>query len=108
MLSLYQLCCHSGVKTDQQHRKLLKGLLNTIRAAVHWPSQLGPFRLFGVAVTCPSFTFCSFFCCSKENGLASIISTSLRFFDVSHLFYERKENCLFTLVLCVQLAVVVL
>ena len=27
---------------------------NTIRAAVRWPSQLRPFRIVGVAVTCPS------------------------------------------------------
>ena len=27
---------------------------NTIRAAVRWPSQFRPFRIVGVAVTCPS------------------------------------------------------
>ena len=77
----------------------MKGLRNTIRAAVRWPGQFGPFRLVGVAVTCPSFTFCSGFCCSKESGPVSIMST-LRLFGVSQGDYEKKENCKFTLILC--------
>ena len=89
------LCVSCAVIWSQNRSAIfqaLKGLRNTIRAAVRWPSQLGPFRLVGVAVTylSYSFTLCSGFCRYKESGLVSIIST-LRLFDVSQGVYEKKR-----------------
>ena len=54
-----------------------------------------------MAVTCPSFTFCSGLCYSKESGPVSIMSTP-RLFDVSQGVNEKK-NIANYLVLYVQL-----
>ena len=50
------LCVSSPVilESKQISNILISVEGNTIRAAVRWPSQLRPFRIVGVAVTCPS------------------------------------------------------